>query len=219
MSTQNDATPPARDETGDQSAKLQLSFLESIASGLNKMGKSGDDMLKELRSGGRIAERNLTTTKVGIAVMIIGLVVAITSVLVAIRTLDVTYKSLNQKVVEVGERVEKNILARQFRIVDPADGTLVDIIYSIRGKSPFPNMKNYIIVTPMTQGIDMVQHGPLSVSPSGLWTGKAIFGQGAVGEGESFLVRCLATDSTLTEGPLTTIPSDAIFSESITVIR
>lgn len=64
-----------------------------------------------------------------------------------------------------------------------------------------------------------VQDGPASMYQGGSWTCRARFGTAAVGVGERFLVRVLATESTLAPGPLTEIPKDAVISKSIVVMR
>jgi hypothetical protein len=92
------------------------------------------------------------------------------------------------------------------------------MIELIRGETPFSGMHHYIIVTPVKIRTDFVE-GEANVSPGGFWSGQAKFGEAAVGAGEKFVVRALATNSRLSPGPLTEVPKDAIFSGSITVTR
>lgn len=151
------------------------------------------------------------------------LIVAILALLVAIyvggrRTVIV----IQSNIAEVGNRVkavEKTILANQFTITDPDDNATVDLTDLVRGKTPFSKMNHYIVITPLKTGDDWVEDGPVKVYTGGLWTGRAQFGTAAATAGEQFIVRALATKSTLSPGPLTEVPEDAIFSESITVTR
>lgn len=124
---------------------------------------------------------------------------------------------------EVGSRVElveKRILAGQFTVTTPVNGATVEMIDFIRGNTPLSGMNHYIVVTPLKTGDDWVQEKRATVS-GGIWSGRAKFGTAAVGAGEQFVVRALATKSTLSPGPLTEVevPEDAIFSEPITVTR
>lgn len=117
------------------------------------------------------------------------------------------------------ERVEKSIMEQQFRITKPADGDSVNLVDVVRGETPFAGLNHYIVVTPIKAGVDFVQSGPVPVHAGGFWSGQAAFGSAAIGIGEDFLVRCLATNSALNEGPLVDVPEDAAFSDIITVIR
>ncbi|MGD1046189.1 MAG: hypothetical protein ABR936_12850 [Bacteroidota bacterium] len=210
MSTENNSTNENPNPT-----KLD-ELVKSMIDGFGSMGK----ILKEsFDLSKRSANRSFKFQIYGFIIAFLALVVAVIMMLVTLRKESAAIQS---DVFEIGnrvERVQKDVLARQFRIVDPVDDAIVDRTCMIRGKSPFPGMKNYIVVTPLKVGGDVVQNGPLRVSPSGLWVGEAILGSAEVGAGEKFLIRCIATDSALTEGTLTKIPNDAIFSESITVIR
>jgi hypothetical protein len=114
--------------------------------------------------------------------------------------------------------VEKQILRKDFKITSPLNGDRVDKNEFIQGETPFLGMHHYVIVTPVKIGTDWVQE-EAKVSFGGLWSGKAILGAAAVGVGEKFVIRALATNTTLPPGPLTEVPKDAIFSELITVKR
>lgn len=179
------------------------------------------------KAGGfEISIKQLHAANRGLRIALFGLIVAIlsliTMVIFGILGLQKSVGDIQSGVNEVSsrvERVEKGILARQFTITTPVDGASVDRIAVIRGKTPFTEMNHYVVVTPVKTGDDWVQDGPVQVSASGLWTGRAIFGAAAVGAREEFMVRALATKSTLSPGPLIEVPEDAIFSESITVTR
>ena len=154
---------------------------------------------------------------VAIATLAVATAAVVASVLVG-RSVVV----VKSDVAEVGsrvEQVEKSVKARQFTIKVPSDGGTVGLIESARGETPFPNMNHYIVVTPLKIGVDFIEDGPASVSASGVWSGSARFGAAAVGAGEQFMVRALATKSMLSPGPLAEVPDDAMFSESITVTR
>lgn len=152
-----------------------------------------------------------------------GLLVNSVGVLVAV---VFGFLNLSSKVVDVqtsvrdmGERVEKYALAREFIITTPTEGASVPITDLIRGKTPFPEMNHYVVVTPIGTGDDWVQDNPVKVFAGGTWTGLARFGTSDVGAGEKFLVRSLATKATLEPGPLKAVPRDAVFSEAVTVVR
>ena len=149
------------------------------------------------------------------------LVVAILTLIVTfwIRTTVVTVRSDVGKVGEGLEQLETSIIAREFTVTHPADGVTVDLTDLIRGHTPFPEMIHYIVITPLETGEYWVQDSPVMLYAGGLLTGRARFGDAAVGAGEQFIVRVLATKATLSPGPLVKVPGDAIFSRSITVTR
>ena len=131
-------------------------------------------------------------------------------------------KDVRSGVSDVGgrvERVEKGILEQRFRISSPAEEDSVDVVMAVRGETPFGELNHYIIVTPTRTGDDVVQRGPVPVYAGGLWSGQATFGAAALGTGQEFVVRCVATAATLQEGPLVEVPPDAAFSDIVTVIR
>lgn len=156
-----------------------------------------------------------------IILAIVGAIVGI-SIAIFFHLLREGISNVQSGVEEVGsrvERVQKSIQARQFKITFPADGATVERTNLIRGETPFPEMNHYVVVIPVKTMDNWVQPGPVSVSASGLWSGSATFGAAAVGAGEQFIVRALATKSMVSEGTLAKVPGDAIFSESITVTR
>jgi hypothetical protein len=115
-------------------------------------------------------------------------------------------------------RMEYNLL-RKFMILNPSHGDSVGFISSIQGRTPFVKIPHYFVVTPLRTGIDLIQEEPAIVSADGDLMGRVKFGTAAVGEGEKFAVRILATKSQVSEGPLTKEPKEAWSSNSITVIR
>lgn len=139
----------------------------------------------------------------------------------SIRQIRGTQEELGRSNVRVSQlqgRVEELKQARHFVILNPADGAVVGIRSSIQGKTPFPELKHYIVVTPTVTGVDYVQE-PVGISSDGTWLGSATLGAVSSGAGQKFIIRGLATRSTLAAGPLTALPEDAIFSNSITVTR
>lgn len=183
-----------------------VSMLEKLLNAIGEQGKTVVKAISELREtviggfreGARLPKIGILITTLGfIATMVFGILPLMKSV----------------------GRVEKGVMARQFRITAPIDGAAAGLTESIRGETPFSEMTHYIVVTPVKTGDNWVQPGPVQVSASGLWIGRATFGEAAVGAGEQFIVRALATKSILVEGALGKVPEDAIFSESITVTR
>lgn len=161
-------------------------------------------------------------TRFALVGLIVGVLGLIAMVFFGIKGLEKSVSNIKSSVEEVGnrvERVEKGILAEKFTITTPLDGAIVNRIDLVRGTTPFAQMNHYIVVTPLKTGDDWIQDGPITVYTGGLWTGRAVFGEAAVGAGEEFIVRSLATKLILSPGPLTEVPEDAIFSESITVTR
>ena len=79
-------------------------------------------------------------------------------------------------------------------------------------------MKHYLVVTPYEHPDDWVQP-KTQVYPSGIWSGKAKFGEPGLGEGEKYLLRIFATESEVPEGRMKNVPKDAIFSEPVIVTK
>jgi hypothetical protein len=191
-----------------EEAREKNSYIQKVTK--QEMGTFETEKEKNIKSKAR--KLSLTHTL---------LVVELVVILVGLTGVCVTIKDMKSRVggVETGvQRVEKQILAKDFKITSPSEGDSVDIIELIRGETPFSGMHHYVIVTPVKIGADWVQE-EARVSPGGVWNGQAVFGEVAVGPGEKYVVRALATNSTLSPGPLTKVPKDAIFSESITVTR
>jgi hypothetical protein len=98
-------------------------------------------------------------------------------------------------------------------------GGVVGMRGAIYGQSPYPHRNNYVVVSPIKTGDNFVQSGPLNVGLDGSWSSSATYGSAAVGTGEEFMVRALATDAALSAGPLSNIPKDAVFSRPVVVVR
>jgi hypothetical protein len=155
-----------------------------------------------------------------------GLVVATLSL---IATIIIGYVNLSRQVSNVRDKVDtvdnrvesvqQKVLAGRFVIISPSDGASVDATDIVRGKSPFPEMNHYIVITPLKTGDDFVQDNPAKVDVTGSFASNARFGTGDVGIGEKFFVRVLITKSTIPPGILKAVPPDAEFSESVTVKR
>lgn len=105
----------------------------------------------------------------------------------------------------------------RLRLTDPANGTRVDEVIDVRGVTPFPDKKHYLLVTAPTGGT-FIQDAPMEVSQTGILTGRATLGNKAVGAGLSYTIRVLATRTTLLRLSASP-PDDAIFSDPITVTR
>lgn len=124
-------------------------------------------------------------------------------------------KSVQQDV----ERVEEQTMRSQFKISYPLNGNIVDLTDLVRGNTPYFDRNHYIVVTPLETGDDWIQEGIIKVYTGGIWIGRARFGTATAGPGKKFIVRAIATKSKLPAGILIEMPEDAIFSDSIEVIR
>jgi hypothetical protein len=197
------ANEPRLDKLVDAITELRQDFTKKLS--------ENTEVLLKIRDSLRATS---WVTKLGFLFTILGL---IATVVFGILPLTARVSNVGSRI----EGVERSILARQFKITFPAEGATVERISSIRGETPFPEMNHYVIVIPVKTMDNWVQPGPVSVSASGLWSGSATFGTAAIGAGEQFTVRVLATKSRVSEGTLEKekVPGDAIFSESITVTR
>jgi len=117
------------------------------------------------------------------------------------------------------ERVEEKIERSQFRVNYPMDGGVVEMTDVVKGWSPHYNKIIYVVITPVETGDDFIQGNPAIIYTGGFWTSRAIFGTAAVGAGQKFLIRAIATEEKLPPGLLTHVPADAIFSEGVYVMR
>jgi len=155
-------------------------------------------------------------------------VLDIVALIVAILSLFISYRSLNLqqevdlRVKQVDLRVkdvERFTAGAQLVITSPGDGGSVGLTEVIQGTTPYPNMRHYIIVTPLEVGGDWVQDGIVTISGAGTWTARAQFGTGDVGVGKRFMIRVMATNSIVDRPKLRGQPPDAVFSQPITVVR
>lgn len=145
-------------------------------------------------------------------VVVIGVIIAYVGLSMQIHNVGTTASSTEQTVKKLAE-------ANQFKITYPANGGIVDLTDMVRGVTPYSKKNHYIVVTSIETGGDWVQDGPMKISIGDAWTGRAIFGTASVGAGEGFVIRAIATNSTLSPGTLTEVPGDALFSESVVVTR
>jgi len=72
-------------------------------------------------------------------------------------------------------------------------------------------------VSPLKTNDDWVQDDTAKIDASILLTLRVKFGTAAIGRGEKYLVRAIATKSKLRPGPLTEISENTMFSEPVTV--
>jgi hypothetical protein len=157
-----------------------------------------------------------------VCTVIIGFLSVLVAAIIGYFNLSHQINSVSNKVEKVDNRVEnvqKNSLSNQLIVISPSEGERVDATAIVRGKTPYLERNHYIVVTPIKTNEDWVQQNVIKPDPTGAWVGRAEFGTGDVGIGEKFLVRVLATASTMPPGQLRNVPADAIPSESITVIR
>src|SRR6185503_15963537 len=111
-------------------------------------------------------------------------------------------------------------LAGQVIINFPLNGTAVDFSDKIVGDTSYPDLNHYIVVTPVKTGTAFVQDLKATLNRDNrTFTGTARFGGVDVGVGEQFMLRIIATRTTLTPGPLIGEPPDSINSNTITVSR
>lgn len=136
-------------------------------------------------------------------------------VILAFISLNNDIESVQNDVARLEDLTKRN----QFIITDPKNGAILEMTDIIKGTTPYVTKNHYIIVTPLKTGDDWVQKDILKISPTGLWSGRAIFGTASIGIGEDFIVRIIASNSTLPPGPLTQIPTDSIISEAIKISR
>ena len=105
-------------------------------------------------------------------------------------------------------------------ITAPTDGLKVGKEYQIKGTTSLKDWNHYVVVTPLRIGTAFVQDQPATINRTdGSFTGRAVFGTTQVGIGERFSIRIIATKSTLPAAPLTNAPADAVFSNTVTVLR
>lgn len=144
--------------------------------------------------------------------------ILITSLCTFAATMGILFHSIPELNISIGG-VQKSLEAQNFTITYPSNNSSVNYVELIQGKTPFSQLNHYIVVTPMRTGEDWVMGDKANVYSGVTWTGRAQFGTGSVGIGEQFMVRALATKSTLSGGPLTKVPEDAVFSQPVVVTR
>jgi hypothetical protein len=152
-------------------------------------------------------------------IQVIGVIAVVINVSIAYVNLSTSIRNVGTTASSTEQAVKKLVEADQFRITYPANGGIVELTDIVRGITPYSNRNHYIVVTPIESGDDWIQDGPVKISTGDVWTGRARFGTAAVGAGKGFVIRAIATNSTLSPGTLIEVPEDAIFSESIVVTR
>lgn len=156
----------------------------------------------------KIARRNWWIAIVSIILVIVGIIIAII----------VGRKEIGSLWNKIGS-LQSDVKQSQFVITSPTEGQSVGLGQWVRGKTKFPELNHYIIVTVVRTGTAYVQNKPAFVNPDGTFSGDARFGNQGAGEDDEFRIRVLAIKATLPAGLLAEVPSDAIFSDFVTVRR
>lgn len=100
----------------------------------------------------------------------------------------------------------------------PAQGARVGPKVEVRGRTAYPQWNHFIVVTGLNAGGDIIQDSAVSVSPNGEISGKATIGSSAVGRGERYSIKFVASKTALKPGPLNP-DRHMVFSNSVTVVR
>ena len=111
-----------------------------------------------------------------------------------------------------------NPAANQVEITSPSTNSVVGHTVEIRGRTAHPNWRHFILVTGPAQGSEVIQDGEVTVSSSGQILGRATLGSAAVGAGESYTIRVVASEKALTRGPFIR-RNGLLLSNAITVTR
>jgi hypothetical protein len=144
---------------------------------------------------------------------VIGLPISIATLLAGLMGLSDQVRGVRA----VADRAEAEVVKGQLRIGYPSDGGSVGMTAQVRGFSPYPHRFHYLSVGAPTGG-NFIQDGPLDLSPIGVFTGRAIFGNVSAGVGEVFTLRVAATDHPLRPGS-EELPDDTVYSNPIYVTR
>jgi hypothetical protein len=115
--------------------------------------------------------------------------------------------------------VRQLAMGTAFSIVTPQKNASVGETEPVSGMTPFGDRHHYLVVTPSGNDIPWIPDLPIDVDAGGNWSGMAKFGEGKVGIGQHYTIRCLATMQSLPSGRLHHVPADAFFSDDITVVR
>jgi hypothetical protein len=152
-------------------------------------------------------------------------VIGIASIALSLTSVIIAYLNLSRQLATVGgdvRRVEAQVLnaamASQFLVTHPSDDSVVSLTEIARGVTPYAGLHHYVVVTPLNDGGDWIQSGPVTVV-NGIWVSRATFGSTNAGIGEQFLIRGLASRATLPPGRMGAVPTDAVLSNPITVTR
>lgn len=164
-----------------------------------------------------LAEKQLCVARRQLWLQLVGVVVGLAALFLAISQILQTKDRVEKARDEIAE-VQEKVLQSHFKILQPRDGAEVEFRELIRGITPFLDMNNYIIVTPIGRDA-FVESDSLKIGPGGEFSGFAKIGHADAGGGERFLIRVLATKSKLKPGLLSEVPEDAIFSQVVVVTR
>jgi len=116
-------------------------------------------------------------------------------------------------------RTDRVAGASAFVIATPRESERVDSNVEVRGRTPFPALRHYLLVTPRVTGDRWVQTPAATVERSGAtFAGPVQLGTSA-GAGQRFTIQVLATRESISAGPLIHTPGDARFSPPVTVVR
>jgi hypothetical protein len=112
----------------------------------------------------------------------------------------------------------ENLSAIRPMILSPGPGNMVGQVIEVHGRAGYPTWHHYVVVTGIVAGGDIVQDTHMNWSSTGDLFGTATIGNVAVGEGDPYLIRIVASRVPLTPGPL--VPrKDLVFSDAVNVIR
>jgi uncharacterized membrane protein YidH (DUF202 family) len=114
--------------------------------------------------------------------------------------------------------IEEQIKISTFKIVYPFNGSVIESSNFVQGSTPYPNRNIYLVVISPETGKTWIQHVPVKIFAGGLWTSYVTFDTVAPSTGK-FVLRAMATKSSLPVGISAEIPKDTIFSEPVIVFR
>jgi hypothetical protein len=106
----------------------------------------------------------------------------------------------------------------KFTIDTPSKDETVELIATVRGKTPYPQLNHYIVVISFQAQRYFIQQ-PVRILSGGNWEGFAVFGTEDYGAGHQWSIRIFATSSSLPVGEIKYFPKDAIFSNEVIVKR
>jgi hypothetical protein len=103
-------------------------------------------------------------------------------------------------------------------ILNPAPSSVVGQMIKVQGHSEYQGWHHYVVVTGIVAGGDIVQDTSMDLSSAGELLGTATIGNAAVGEGEPYFIRIVASRTPIAPGPL--VPRKGfIFSDAVNVTR
>lgn len=110
------------------------------------------------------------------------------------------------------------ISSKQLVIETPSNSAMVGISSVVRGKTPYPQLKHYLVVVSLQAKRYYIQQ-PVRVQSDGTWEGFAAFGTQIYGVGDQWSIQIMATATSLSVGEISDFPKDAVFSDEIVVTR